>query len=292
MSEATHLHYFYLLPVMTEIQQNSRLLNLPGELRTQIYHAVLNPDNGAEEYNSYRIDKKGKRRTEDRWPKHWLALIYTCRQIYAEAIGIVYGHLVFDFSDYTSENQLAKLHWFLDTIGLANVRSIRRIAMHAPDLWAIDPRNNGPGHATERETDGNIEGNNNVQGNGYDEVDSDTESLFNFIFPEDHDDEVAVEISQAGLECLETLRQRCPALDYLQLCFFLARRPPTKLPKGPSIPRTWQRAKIRPSYGCPKICQAGQVSRALNAPCWTRRTVMLLSEPSSSYGAVMIGTKS
>ncbi|KAL2121223.1 hypothetical protein VTJ04DRAFT_5250 [Mycothermus thermophilus] len=215
---------------MTEIQQNSRLLNLPGELRTQIYHAVLNPDNGAEEYNSYRIDKRGKRRTEDRWPKHWLALIYTCRQIYTEAIGIVYGHLVFDFSDYTSENQLAKLHWFLDTIGLANVRSIRRIAMHAPDLWAIDPRNNGPGHATERETDGNIEGNNNVQGNGYDEVDSDTESLFNFIFPEDHDDEVAVEISQAGLECLETLRQRCPALDYLQLCFFPARRPPTKLP--------------------------------------------------------------
>lgn len=212
---------------MTEIRQNSRLLNLPGELRTQIYGTVL-VHGDVVDFNWHYPDRRRKKERHDR-PEQWLALIYTCRQIYTEAIGIVYSEHAFDFSATTSEKQLFKIQWFLDTIGPVNASFITRVLMHAPDLRAIVDSENEEEPGPEREEDGVGNNSHGANDNGHNQG-NDDESVYDsdfepeFFFQEEGEDEKPVEISQVGLDCMRTLRDRCPGLSSLRLYFFPPRR--------------------------------------------------------------------
>jgi hypothetical protein len=68
----------------------------------------------------------------------WLALPFTCRQIYAEGAKIVYSETAFCFTTRNnSKEQLELLQWFLNAIGPATAQCITKIAVYGPQLWCL-----------------------------------------------------------------------------------------------------------------------------------------------------------
>ncbi|KAL2267302.1 hypothetical protein VTJ83DRAFT_4579 [Remersonia thermophila] len=116
--------------------QESRFLSLPAEIRLAIYrHVFAAPNRYFKLYNPpdpgqpHRRDGHGARQ-----PSQWTALIYTCRQVYAESIGLVYSARCIILSDKTPEKQLEKVQRFLETIGPANARCVTRLELNLPEL--------------------------------------------------------------------------------------------------------------------------------------------------------------
>ncbi|KAL2121228.1 hypothetical protein VTJ04DRAFT_5255 [Mycothermus thermophilus] len=67
-------------------------------------------------------------------PKNWLALAYTCRQIYTEAISLVYRSTLFNFAREEYEDQLNSTTWFLDIIGPVNAQYVTKVMVKFPEF--------------------------------------------------------------------------------------------------------------------------------------------------------------
>jgi hypothetical protein len=76
--------------------------------------------------------------------KHWLALLYTCRQVYAEAAPVVYRSTWFNVAEPVSYLGLEKMRQLLDMIGPSNARHVTKMNMLLPNL-DIYPGYGNPG---------------------------------------------------------------------------------------------------------------------------------------------------
>ncbi|KAL1839951.1 hypothetical protein VTJ49DRAFT_995 [Mycothermus thermophilus] len=69
-----------------------------------------------------------------RRPARWLAFVYTCRQVHAEAISIIYRSHQFGLVDTDPEIQLDKAQSFLNAIGPANAGCLTDVQLNFPEL--------------------------------------------------------------------------------------------------------------------------------------------------------------
>lgn len=109
-------------------------LALPDWIRNQIYQTVLiilQPlylfqDPGSP-VATFAPDK----------PLHWLALLYTNRQISAEASAVLYSVNHFEFVDITM-GQIGVVRSFLDCIGSVNAATLSHLCISFPSVISID----------------------------------------------------------------------------------------------------------------------------------------------------------
>ncbi|KAF2023254.1 hypothetical protein EK21DRAFT_49476, partial [Setomelanomma holmii] len=112
----------------------ANFLDLPEKIRNDIYERVLivpHPLYLFQEPNS-RVETFVPER-----PSHWLALLYTNRQIYREASSALYGKNHFYFVDITQQ-QLGVLRSFLDCIGPVNAASLSYLCINFPVAECVD----------------------------------------------------------------------------------------------------------------------------------------------------------
>jgi hypothetical protein len=182
-----------------------RFLGLPPEIRNIIYHYVL-IEPGALHFIQLPT---GTKLLE---PRVWLSLLFACRQVYTEATKILYGEARFRLISLDSQHQLETVRWFLDMIGPENAHCIRELELRAPDLCYVSR-----GTAVD-ENNHNIDNGNND--NSVDDIDNadDGNNAGEPIDPEVLDPEnFDVGISEAGMESLRLLHQRCPGIRCIKL---------------------------------------------------------------------------
>jgi hypothetical protein len=116
-------------------RQISRLLSLPAELRNAIYIEVFTkpfPD-----YDLLNKWTEFKKSTFACVPSnHWIALIYTCRQIYNEALPIAYSKAYFNLTPLRPgiRQQPRRIERFIRAIGPDNTRLVTFIHMACPEI--------------------------------------------------------------------------------------------------------------------------------------------------------------
>jgi hypothetical protein len=107
-----------------------KFFNLPPEVRQIIYEYALVGDQPKGLADVIPLFEGGN--ITDPW-EHKLALMQTCRQIYNEAVPLVYRSTVFNFACADDELQLEAAEEFLDSIGATNAQYITKIVVNFPD---------------------------------------------------------------------------------------------------------------------------------------------------------------
>jgi hypothetical protein len=121
------------------IHQTSRLFSLPAELRLSIYAHVFSYEEEQlfSDIRQIVSASHGDVTKSAFMPrKHWIALLYTCRQIYAEAIPLVYRHTHFLFMEGFPDGRLKTMERFLNSVGSVNASCITTIHTKFPPLLA------------------------------------------------------------------------------------------------------------------------------------------------------------
>ncbi len=106
----------------------ARFFILPREIRENIYKAVLTVD-----HPLYLFRGSGSRVESfaPEKPFRWLALLYTNRQIYSEAVAVLYRMNIFTLMD-TTQHQAELLQYFLDCIGSENASLLTHLCINFP----------------------------------------------------------------------------------------------------------------------------------------------------------------
>lgn len=185
---------------MSNPEKQSRLLCLPAEIREKIYRCVLLVPFNRQDIRRWQPWNGWKE------PDYRFALSFTCRNIYAETMKLVYSEIPFCLDIRDSDQALSVLRQFLGSIGPVHAQWITRFRITCPELLYV-PRKQDNAESKEDENSNNS--------NNEDDSDSDDDEWrkrFN------------VEVSEAGLECLRLLRQRCPSIATLGFHMFGPRR--------------------------------------------------------------------
>ncbi|KAF2640835.1 hypothetical protein P280DRAFT_469532 [Massarina eburnea CBS 473.64] len=95
-----------------EVQEESRLLRLPAELRIRILEYVVPP-----EMISQKIESTSRRQGDARW-KNTSAVIFTCRQLYSEGHTLAVESHTFPYEKFPKKTRLCaqgdwdrEYHW-------------------------------------------------------------------------------------------------------------------------------------------------------------------------------------